>query len=997
MKKIFTLLILVILSGKLFSQKFERAPLNEEFKKDINKKTEKTGYISSPTYYVYSDKVNEEIAKYYFPELFDLRDEGLVTSVKNQGNAGHCWTFSAIGAIESRSLVLDSSAYDLSEKNMATCHGFEWEEGGNQSIATAYLSRLQGPILESEDPYSDSNFECSETDITPQFFISEANFLPRNSELIKYMLMNYGAIAVSYHHNDSYYNATNKTYYYSGDDNPNHGVLLSGWDDNKVTDGGTGAWIIKNSWSSSWGDNGYFYMSYNDTHAIKNATIYPNRQDVNEIDTILMYDYFGEITSYGFGDFKDYALVKYNIPEEHTFNKIGTYIGASNSYIDIEIFKTKDGNILTDTLAKSYNIFVEHPGYHTFNVPFSTSGDFFIKIGYYTPNDKYPIPVEYEIADYVYPVIESNVGWISNHGDEWTPVGKETDYEIDISIRAYGTKNDLKAGFTSDFQTICGDAEVVFTNQSAGNADSYIWNFGKDATPATASSEGPHTITYSSEGFKTIKLVIENASGIKDSVVSYNYLNVSSDINVNITPYNTYYLPKGDSIELVAHGAATYQWSPADLIIGNTNDAIIKVSPESDTTIYVEGTMGSCSSTDSLRLIITEAPENDDVCDAIHLVLDTELGPFTNANATVQENEPHPPLGDCEAAGYWCEEGGLQNSVWFTFTAPNTGAVKIETDGFDNQIAVWEAEACEDIISGVDSLYQLIAANDDHNDPDYSATIDEITGLEPGKIYWLQMDGSAGGDEGECTILITTLKNEYDSPCEAKSLSYFTVYNENNYYATIDPNEPMPDDSDCNSQNSWCPGDTLNATVWFKFIATASGEVSIESSGFDNQIAVYSTADCADLLSGNPDNYTILAANDDYEGGNSASIYAITDLIEDDVYYIQVDGKNEGFFGEFSLYLKEWPLSAKEIEKASEVIKIYPNPNTGNFKIDLAKLRDQFENLKIEILNTDGSLVKQIEGIRNQNEYDVSIDRKGLFIVRVISNQNQYSLPVIVK
>ncbi|MFP4023542.1 MAG: C1 family peptidase [Thiohalospira sp.] len=997
MKKIFTLLILVILSVKLFSQKFEKAPLNEEFKKEINKKAKKTGYIPSPTYYVFSDKINEEIAKISFPETFDLRDEGLVTSVKNQGGAGHCWSFSALGAVESRSLVLGSGNYDLSEKNMATCHGFEWEEGGNQSIATAYMTRLQGPILESEDPYDDNDFECTAEGITPQFYVSETYFLPRNSDLIKYILMNYGAIAVSYHHNDSYYNSTDKTYYYPGNDGPNHGVLLTGWDETKETEGGTGAWIIKNSWGSYWGDNGYFYMSYNDTHALENATIYPKRQEINEIDTILMYDYFGEVTSYGFSDFKDYALVKYNVSEEHTFNKIATYVGASNSYIDIEVFKTKDGNSLTDTLAKAYNFFVEHPGYHTFSVPFTTSGDIYIKIGYYTPNDDYPIPVEYEIADYVYPDIEENVGWISNHGDEWSPIGSETEYPFDLCIRAYGTRENIKAGFSSNYTTICNDSEVLFTNQSAGDIENYYWDFGEDASPATSTLEDSIKVTYSSEGFKTIKLVVENASEVKDSIVSYNYLNVSSEINVNITPYSNYYLPKGDTIELVANGAETYQWTPADLIIGNATDATIKVSPDSDTTLFVEGTIGSCSNTDSVRIIVIEAPENDDVCDAIELVLDTELGPFTNANATVQENEPHPPLGDCEAPGYWCDEGGLHNSVWFTFTAPNSGAVKIETDGFDNQIAVWEADSCENITSGVDSLYQLIAANDDYDDPDYSATIEEITGLEPGKTYWLQMDGSAGGDEGECTILITSLENEYDSPCDAKSLNYLTLYNENNYYATVHPDEPMPDDSDCNSQNSWCPGDTLNATVWFKFTATATEEVSIESSGFDNQIAVYSTNNCEDLLSGNSDNYIILAANDNYEENNYASIYEITNLVEGNEYYIQVDGKNDNFYGEFTLYLKEWPLSTEEMNKALEGLKIYPNPNTGQFKVDLSGLNNLGENPKIQIINADGSLLKQIEGVKNKKEYELSIEREGLFMIRVISNNNYYTQPIIVK
>jgi len=996
MKKIFTLLILTITTSQLFSQLAKKAPLNEDFKQFINQKREPTGYIPSPTTYIFSDKINDEIAKYSFPESYDLREEGLVTSVKNQGNAGHCWTFSAMGAIESRSLLLSTGSYDLSEMNMASCHGFEWEEGGSQSIATAYLTRLQGPIAETDDPYDDTNFDCTVEDVTPQFYVTEANFLPRNPQLIKYFLMNYGAVAVSYRHDNSYYNSITNSYYYPGEEGPNHGVLLVGWDDAKETDGGTGAWIIKNSWGLSFGEQGYFYMSYNDTHALRNATIYPKHQEINEIDTLLMYDYFGEISSYGFGDSKDYALIKYNVPEQHVFNKVGTYIGASNSYIDIEVFKTKDGNTLTDTLAKEYNLFAEHPGYQTFNIPFTTSGDFYIKIKYYTPNDNYPIPVEYESADYVYPEIESNIGWISNQGISWEAIGSDTEYPIDLCIRAYGTKKDIKAGFTSNYSTVCQNSEVTFTDKSSGEIENYYWDFGKDATPATANSQGPHTVTYSSEGFKTIKLVVEDVSAAKDSIVSYNYLNVSSELDVNVSPYGTVYLAKGDSVELIANGAESYLWSPADLVIGNATDANIQVSPETDTTFYVEGTINSCTAIDSVRIIVTEAPENDNVCNAFNLPLNTELGPFTNENATVQENEPHPPLGGCDIPGNWCDEGGLQNSIWFKFTAPNSGYLKIETDGFDNQIAVWDAENCDDIISGVDSLYTLIAANDDHEDPDYSATIDTVTGLEPGKTYWLQIDGSAGGTEGECTILLTPYENDFDSPCDAKKLNFFTEYDENNYFSTAHPDEPMPDDTDCNGQNSWCPDDTLNATVWYKFEATSSGVVSIESTGFDNQIAVYGTNNCNDILSGNADNYTILGANDDYDSNYSASIYEITGLDEGSTYYIQVDGKNNNFYGEFTLYLKEWALSAEKVEKRSEIINVYPNPTTGQFKIDLSSFTNLDESLKIQIFNTDGTLLKQIEGVANKQVYNITIERKGLFMIKVINDQNQYTLPVIV-
>ena len=45
-------------------------------------------------------------------------------------------------------------------------------------------------------------------------------------------------------------------------------VSLIGWDDNKITDGGTGAWLAKNSWGTNFGENGYFYVSYNDVKLI---------------------------------------------------------------------------------------------------------------------------------------------------------------------------------------------------------------------------------------------------------------------------------------------------------------------------------------------------------------------------------------------------------------------------------------------------------------------------------------------------------------------------------------------------------------------------------------------------------------------------------------------------------------------------------------------------------------------------------------------------------
>lgn len=52
---------------------------------------------------------------------------------------------------------------------------------------------------------------------------------------------------------------------------------------------------------------------------------------------------------------------------------------------------------------------------------------------------------------------------------------------------------------------------VIFTDQSSCNVSSYLWNFGADASPATASTQGPHTVTYSAEGFKTVTLTINGS------------------------------------------------------------------------------------------------------------------------------------------------------------------------------------------------------------------------------------------------------------------------------------------------------------------------------------------------------------------------------------------------------------------------------------------------------------------------------------------------------
>lgn len=77
------------------------------------------------------------------------------------------------------------------------------------------------------------------------------------------------------------------------------------------------------------------------------------------------------------------------------------------------------------------------------------------------------------------------------------------------------------ADFEVNPQMGCISAPVTFTSVSIGTIDNFLWNFGQDAQPATATGVGPHTVTYSSEGDKEVSLTVSNTNGSNSKDVSY--------------------------------------------------------------------------------------------------------------------------------------------------------------------------------------------------------------------------------------------------------------------------------------------------------------------------------------------------------------------------------------------------------------------------------------------------------------------------------------------
>lgn len=749
------------------------------------------------------------------PEKYDLRDKGILTSVKDQGPIGACWTFGAIGAIESTWKLLGKNEFDLSEENMARCHGFEWgyDEGGNFEIATAYLNTLIGPVTESDDPYDPNNLGKLCTYHDAAAYSVEARWPIYNEKNLKRAIMEYGGIAVSIKmgNYELYYNSNDHTYYYGGEDNADHGVILVGWDDTKVVTGGTaspegthvGAWIIKNSWGDNWGDNGYAYVSYKDLQIAAYSAVFPSFSSADEIKHYYSHDDYGVITSVYTGDNLAYGLVKYEAKSKQFINKIGTYIVAEATTIDIEIYDDKNGDELQNLLAERKGIECSFAGYYTFDINALVEDDFYVLVKYRCPYYSYLVPVEAYYQNYALAFITpKGACWLSSDGDTWTEIGNNFEnLEFDICIRAYGVDaNDPQAFFNVDKDIVCTGSTVTFTDQSVGTGIStYEWDFGEGASPATASTQGPHQVTYSTAGRKTVSLIVTGTSG-NNTYTSSECINVTDDIFVHI-PYSVLISGIGKTLTVNAFGADTYTWSPSTGLNTNEGSEVIATITEDSIVYTVTGQQGSCTDEASVKIYGFDNP-NDDVCEAIEVELGIN-GPYTNLFATVESGEPFPPLTGCNVQMGWCDEyqytdatrnDPLDNTIWFYFEGPAGGKASFNSISYydqpkscDNAIAVYKAETCEDILS---DNYELIAANDDYYDDDnstedyfnlYAAAIELKDGFVAGDRYWIQVDGSGGGTEFLFYLeILETDLNEYTEPITDINEN---IFNENDLFS----------------------------------------------------------------------------------------------------------------------------------------------------------------------------------------------------------------------
>ena len=142
----------------------DQAPVNPEFnRQEAKEEAEKFGLNVDPLK-IYTDygSLNAEVPNRqkasFIPAYYDLRNEGRVTPMRDQGPNGSCWAFASYGSAES--VLLPRENTDFSEKNLRNTHGYDWgpKDGGTFQVSAAYLSRWSGPIAERDEPYHPYDF-----------------------------------------------------------------------------------------------------------------------------------------------------------------------------------------------------------------------------------------------------------------------------------------------------------------------------------------------------------------------------------------------------------------------------------------------------------------------------------------------------------------------------------------------------------------------------------------------------------------------------------------------------------------------------------------------------------------------------------------------------------------------------------------------------------------------------------------------------------------------
>lgn len=201
--------------------------------------------------------------QYNIPSSIDWREKGVVNDIKDQGQCGSCWAFSTIQSLESASAIKYGKLYSLSEQQLVDCDNLKNNgkdhgcNGGLMDNAFNWINKNDGVCSEEEYPYTSgvtkSSQSCSKCKNEINTDIIDFKDITQNSDDAMMSALSLQPVSVAIEADQREFQLYKLGIYSSPcGTNLDHGVGLVGY--------GKDYYILRNSWGSSWGDNGYMMI-----------------------------------------------------------------------------------------------------------------------------------------------------------------------------------------------------------------------------------------------------------------------------------------------------------------------------------------------------------------------------------------------------------------------------------------------------------------------------------------------------------------------------------------------------------------------------------------------------------------------------------------------------------------------------------------------------------------------------------------------------------------